>query len=732
MLTVFITVWVLSVATGLAAFPLVHAAFPNLLDRGYGVSKFIGLLLISYLIWLLGHLGIAFSSGNVRLIAGGLAVAGMLLCVLRAPSVAAFFKTHLRAVALLEILFFLTFAGGTFLTGYYGAIDPDSERMMDYAMIQAVLKGGGFPPQDLWFAGQPVNYYYFGYVLVAALQRLSTAPLPLLFNAAVALFQAHLLTACMGLGYNFARTYRHGLLTCLLVGISGNLNGFLQIAGGCNVRALDWFASARVIEGTINEFPYFSFLFGDLHPYVLAFPMAMVVFYACLDMLLGKTPWRLGWRAGPLAVFLGALAATNTWDFFPYFLLLPLTLLCITLSRRQWDVASLMTRVALPSGVLLLLSLLAYAPFLLAFSQHRQIRAVTFSRTPFTDFLQVFGTPLLLGAGFLLVLAVGALDRRRLPRPGMLACFLAVSAVLVFGQTTYLHLAAYMALTLMGLGLLLAPFSGAEAPPGSAETAPGIPGLRAAWVVCLGFVAALYALGCEFFYVDDHFTGAQERMNTVFKVYLEIWFFWTLSTAFATALMPRLGVSVKVRRIWNGALAALLGMGLVYTVLGTYARTGGFGGARTYDGLAALCRENPGDCAAIRWLEEHAEGMPVIMEAVARAYAWESRFSTFAGLPGVLGWANHEAGWRNDWDRVLERYADVERAYKTLDPQEAMGILEKYGVTYVVVGSLEKRRYPSKALRKFAFFMEPVYEDGGVILYQRTPALGPAGPGGEA
>ncbi len=732
MLAVLITVWLISVLAGLVAFGVVHAAFPNLPDRGYAVAKFVGLLLLSYPPWLLGHLGIAFSASNVRLIGGCLLAAGTLLFFLKARTLAAFFRNNLRTVVILEALFLLTLAAGTFLTGYYGAIDPDSERMMDYAMIQAVLKSGALPPQDLWFAGQPVNYYYFGYVLVAVLQLLSSAPLPLLFNVAVALSNAHLLSACFGLGYNFARTYRHAFLTCLLVGISGNLDGFLQILGGSDIGALDWFASARVIQGTINEFPYFSFLFGDLHPYVLAFPMAMVVFFVSLDMLLGQAPWRLGLRAALLAVFLGALLATNTWDFLPYFLLLPVTLLCVTLSRAQWDVASLIRRVALPAMVLLVLSLAAYAPFLLAFPQHRQIRMVAFSRTLFTDFIQVFGTPLVLGVGFLLLLALGVLNRRRLPRPWMLASFLATGAVLVFGQTTYLHLLAYMALCLWVLRLLWSPSRDAPTTPESDLPATGSLSLRAAYVVCLGFMAALYGLGCEFFYVDDHFTGVRERMNTVFKVYLEIWFFWTLAAAFASALLPRLGVGVRMRRIWNGALVVLLGMGLVYPLAGTYARTGGFGNPRSYDGMALLCREFPGDCGAIRWLEEHAEGMPVIMEAVASAYAWESRFSTFAGLPAVLGWANHEAGWRNAWDPVMERYADVERAYKTLDPQEAMAILEKYGVTYVVVGSLEKRRYPSTGLRKFELFMEPVYEDGGVILYKRNPALGSIGSGGEA
>ena len=83
-------------------------------------------------------------------------------------------------------------------------------------------------------------------------------------------------------------------------------------------------------------------------------------------------------------------------------------------------------------------------------------------------------------------------------------------------------------------------------------------------------------------------------------------------------------------------------------------------------------------------------------------YRWGGRISIYTGLPSVVGWQWHQQQQRWDYRfAVDQRIDDVNTIYRTSDPAEALALLNKYGVTYVYVGQLEKLYYPSTGLEKF-------------------------------
>jgi uncharacterized membrane protein len=170
---------------------------------------------------------------------------------------------------------------------------------------------------------------------------------------------------------------------------------------------------------------------------------------------------------------------------------------------------------------------------------------------------------------------------------------------------------------------------------------------------------------------------------------------------------------------------------LVYPVAATFNRTNGFDVPRTLDGLA-FARPGP-DFGAVDWLRGHVDGTAVVAEAVGSSYGSAARVAAWTGLSTPIGWPGHEQQWRckpGSSCRILEgRFEDIERLYRTTDEEEARAILDKYGVDFVFVGSLEKENYPQEGLAKFERMLPVAYQDAGATVYRAASALEMSGGG---
>ncbi|HZQ05207.1 MAG TPA: DUF2298 domain-containing protein [Anaerolineae bacterium] len=107
-------------------------------------------------------------------------------------------------------------------------------------------------------------------------------------------------------------------------GLGAFLGGLFAWIGGSEIPVPigNWYWTAtRVIPDTINEFPFFTFVYADLHAHLMALPFTLVGLGLAVHavFLRGKLRW---YDLGIAALVLGALRATNTWDYPTYLALI--------------------------------------------------------------------------------------------------------------------------------------------------------------------------------------------------------------------------------------------------------------------------------------------------------------------------------------------------------------------------------------------------------------------------
>ncbi|NJN97658.1 MAG: hypothetical protein HC875_28050 [Anaerolineales bacterium] len=241
------------------------------------------------------------------------------------------------------------------------------------------------------------------------------------------------------------------------------------------------------------------------------------------------------------------------------------------------------------------------------------------------------------------------------------------------------------------------------------------------FVLILALVGLALPLSVEFVYLRDNF-GI--RMNTIFKFYFQAWVLLALASAFAVyyGSVHSRGLA---RVAWQAGMALLVAGGLVYPVLATPNKADFFQNEPTLNAIAWIASHRPGDYAAIEWLRANASDQAVILEAPGApagefgAYNYSGRISAMTGLPTLLGWGGHQSQWRGNYDEPGRREPDIDQLYNTTDLRQTQALLDKYGISYVIVGDFERERYAPPGLRKFEQLMDVAFQQDGTTIYQR-------------
>lgn len=692
------TWWAVFLALGIIGFPTAYLFFKKFVDLGYGFAKTISLLTVSYLTFVLSIFRIfSFGKQLVFFSLGLFLVTNFLIFIKNKKEILKSIEKSLSSIFLQEALFSAGFFAWAKIRGFHPDING-LEKFMDYGFINSILNSQFLPPADMWYAGEPINYYWFGHLTTAVTTLLSNIPAAFSYNLMIATILGLSLTASFSIAASLAQKITNkkraiitaGLISAVLLNFAGNFHTpIYAIKEG---RDKYWYPDATRFIGynpetndkTIHEFPIYSYVVSDLHAHLLNLPFVLLYIALLLNYTLrwevrsGKLEKEMGSEKTrtsyfknlashlslltskknlvfgilPLGLVLGVMFMTNTWDFGNYLLLTGVLLFVFKFFQKGfWEAVY---RTALTSVAILVISLVFTTPFLLNFESIAKGIDFVNARTPLWQLGVLWGFPALLTICFVLTLAKLKFKFKRSD--------LFVASLLM---TTWV--------------LIILP---------------------------------------EAIYVKDIYIASHHRANTMFKLTYQ---------AFVMSYLASGYITVRVLSLFKNYLSKFL-VSLVFVSVfasilwyPSFAIKAFYQELKTYKGLNGeswLSEQHPDTYQVINWLRENVEGQPTILEAPGDSYTEFNVISAYTGLPTVSGWFVHEWLWRGSAEIPQARVTDIQQVYTSEDIALTQKLLSKYNVEYVIIGSFERQKYPSLNEEKFPQLGTEVFSSGNTKIYK--------------
>jgi len=579
-------------------------------------------------------------------------------------------KQQVLELIAIEIVSFVIFSilvyVRTFKTDILG-----TEKLMDVALINTITKQGVLPIENPWLSGFYMNYYYFGHFILAVFQYLSGVTSAVGYNLAISIQAILILQA----GYLVATSLKlsriQSLALSFILTFGGNMYLFAQALLHKDNTA-QWFASAtRVIPYTINEFPSYSVILGDLHGHYLSYPFFLIGIFIICDLFFGakqkeKSRFYTITQSTFLGLLLGHLYLTNSWDILSLGLL---GIVCVlwVISQIQFKTNQDIFLWAKEIGITMVLPIVAFS-----FPQFLLSRKFYLPPVGGIGVNSVYsGLPevsMLFGQFFIIAL-IG----------GIVYSYLRRKTNLMSKQREDLYILPQIFL-ILGFVLLMA---------------------------------------VEFFYAKDVFSTLNPpyaRTNTVFKIYFHVWAFWCFGSFALFFHATELLLTRIKKALWLIPVEVLAFVTVAIMLSYPYV------GIQQYlvpvadntlvsrltkkeysDGYAFVASLHSPDDALIDYLGK--KDFSKILEIVTYdSYSYNARISAYTGHTTVTGWPLHNVQWYNGYDgkginivtqksqliKIAQRVTDVEKMYTSVDENEVKTLINDYAVEYVVFGNQER------------------------------------------
>lgn len=662
--TWWFTIFLLSSLT----LPFIFLIFKNFWDRGYIFAKTLSLFGLTYIFFILGVFKILpFTSATIYLIIALLIIIDIYLIIRNKNFFQKIFSSKLLIFIVEEILFFLILTLWSYLRGFAPDIEG-LEKFMDWGFVNSALRSHYFPPNDMWYALKPINYYYFGHLVFAVITKISNISSTITYNLSVATLCSLTFLSSFSLvsniifssGLKKARCFIiASLLSALLLSFGGNLHlaykvGKIAIETKVSIAEASksyWYPDATrfigfdpdVQDKTIHEFPLYSFVVADLHGHMNDIPLVLFFVAFLFAFLISQKNILSPEFILPSGFLLSLAFMTNAWDFAVYGLLFGISTLIIT--RNLWK--------TITAGVFIILSWLIFTlPFSLNFVPMVEGLKISDGHSPFYQLFVLYGGFWLICLPFLIFIFKKIIKGKKIIINN---CDLFVAALII--------------------------------------------------------TATILIIIPELIYLKDIYIYEHRRANTMFKLVYQAFMMYSLASGY---------VFIRLRKfVWYKFIFIIifcLHLSYSYFAIKSYY------GLTEYKGLYGLNflkNSYPDNLAAINWLNENVIGQPNIVEATGDSYTTFNQVSMATGLPTIEGWIVHEWLWRGGYEGPSARAQEVDIIYSSEDVAEIKNILDKYQVKYIFVGDKEYEKYPNINIDNFIQLgAKLVFESGQTKIFQ--------------
>lgn len=645
--------------------PLIIFLFKKFWDCGYIFAKTFSLFFLSYLLLVLGILHLLpFTAISIYLLLALILFANIILVLKNKKFFLKIIKTKWKIFLFEELLFLLILTFWSYIRGFSPDIEG-LEKFMDWGFVNSILRSHYFPPADMWYAGQPINYYYFGHFVFALLTKISGISSAITYNLSIAMVCALTFLSAFSLSSNlifstlkkplFRLYFFGGLISALLLTFGGNLHTVYKIgqkmitdkATLSEASSSYWYPDATRFIGfdpdttdkTIHEFPIYSFVVADLHGHMNDIPL-ILFFTAFLFAAFTGTSKLSSYLFIPSGFLLSLAYMTNAWDFAVYGLLFGLSFLLLKKNLWQTIFYGLSTIAAW---------FLFTLPFSLNFSPMAEGLKFSDAHTPLYQLFILYG-------GFWLI------------------CFPFVFHFIKNLRSKKLFNTDY-------------------------------------FIIALFLVATALVIIPEIIYIKDIYVFDYRRANTMFKLVYQAFIMYSLIAGY---------IFIRLRH--NFIYRLVFSLVLISHLIYPYFATKSYYTLKEYKGLWGLNFleiSYPDNLKAINWLNQNVKGQPHIVEASGDSYTTYNQVSMATGLPTIEGWLVHEWLWRGGYEAPAARVTDVDTIYTSSSIDDIKNILSKYQVKYIFVGDKEYEKYPDLDIKRFEELdTSLVFKSGQTRIYQ--------------